>query len=66
MRHDYGISVCVSSQVGCNMGCKFCESGRLKKIRDLNSYEIVQQILLMNEGPQIDASTSHFPILFKV
>ena len=31
MRHNYGNSVCVSSQVGCNMGCKFCESGRLKK-----------------------------------
>ena len=31
MKHDYGNSLCVSSQVGCNMGCKFCESGRLKK-----------------------------------
>ncbi len=49
MRHDYGISVCVSSQVGCNMGCKFCESGRLKKVRDLESYEIVEQILLIEE-----------------
>ena len=26
MKHDYGLSVCVSSQVGCNMGCSFCES----------------------------------------
>ena len=32
MYHDYGLSVCISSQVGCNMGCKFCESGRLKKV----------------------------------
>ena len=47
MRHDYGNSVCVSSQVGCNMGCKFCESGRLKKVRNLESYEVVQQILLI-------------------
>lgn len=31
MEHNYGLSVCVSSQVGCNMGCKFCESGRLKR-----------------------------------
>ena len=31
MKHDYGTSICVSSQVGCNMGCAFCESGRLKK-----------------------------------
>ena len=49
MRHDYGNSVCVSSQVGCNMGCKFCESGRLKKVRDLEAYEIVQQIILIEE-----------------
>ena len=47
MRHDYGNSVCVSSQVGCNMGCKFCESGRLKKVRDLEAYEIVEQIMLI-------------------
>ena len=49
MEHDYGLSICVSSQVGCNMGCKFCESGRLKKVRDLDAYEIVQQILLVEE-----------------
>ena len=47
MRHDYGNSICVSSQVGCNMGCKFCESGRLKKIRNLEAYEIVEQIMLI-------------------
>ena len=47
MRHDYGLSICVSSEVGCNMGCKFCESGRLKKVRNLHSYEIVQQIMLI-------------------
>lgn len=49
MYHDYGKSVCVSSQVGCNMGCKFCESGRLKKVRNLETYEIVEQILLIEE-----------------
>ncbi len=49
MRHDYGNSVCVSSQVGCNMGCAFCESGRLKKIRNLETYEMVCQILLIEE-----------------
>ena len=45
MRHDYGNSICVSSQVGCNMGCKFCESGRRKKVRNLRSGEIVSQVL---------------------
>lgn len=49
MRHDYGISVCVSSQIGCNMGCSFCESGRLKKVRDLLPGEIVRQILMIEE-----------------
>ena len=49
MEHDYGLSVCVSSQVGCNMGCKFCESGRLKKVRNLETYEMVQQIILIEE-----------------
>ena len=49
MRHDYGISVCVSSQIGCNMGCAFCESGRLKKVRDLLASEIVTQILMIED-----------------
>lgn len=52
MEHDYGLSICVSSQVGCNMGCKFCESGRLKKVRNLEAYEIVEQILLVEEDVQ--------------
>lgn len=47
MEHDYGLSVCVSSEVGCNMGCKFCESGRRKKVRNLEAYEMVEQILLI-------------------
>ena len=49
MEHDYGLSVCVSSQVGCNMGCSFCESGRLKKVRNLETYEMVEQILLIEK-----------------
>lgn len=49
MEHDYGTSVCVSSEVGCNMGCRFCESGRQKKVRNLAAYEMVEQILLIEE-----------------
>lgn len=49
MKHDYGTSICVSSQVGCNMGCTFCESGRLKKVRNLNTYEIVEQLILIEK-----------------
>ena len=49
MEHDYGLSVCVSSEVGCNMACSFCESGRLKKVRNLETYEMVEQILLIEK-----------------
>ncbi len=49
MVHDYGNSLCVSSQVGCNMGCAFCESGRLKKKRDLGTDEMVGQILAVQD-----------------
>jgi len=49
MVHDYGNSLCVSTQVGCNMGCAFCESGRLKKKRNLETFEMVSQILLVEE-----------------
>jgi len=45
MRHKYGISVCVTTQVGCNIGCSFCASGLLAKSRDLTSGEIVEQIM---------------------
>ncbi len=45
MRHKYGLSVCVTTQVGCNIGCSFCASGLLKKSRDLSSGEIVEQIM---------------------
>ncbi|MFC0561198.1 23S rRNA (adenine(2503)-C(2))-methyltransferase RlmN [Halalkalibacter alkalisediminis] len=45
MRHKYGLSVCVTTQVGCNIGCSFCASGLLKKDRDLSSGEIVEQIM---------------------
>lgn len=61
MYHDYGISICVSSQVGCNMGCKFCESGRLKKIRNLEAYEIVEQLLLIEED--IKKRISHVVVM---
>ncbi len=44
MTYDYGKSVCVTSQVGCNMGCTFCASGLIKKVRNLEIYELVSQI----------------------
>ena len=49
MRYNYGNVVCVSSQVGCNMGCSFCASGLLKKQRNLTSEEMVGEILVIND-----------------
>ncbi|MHA6481885.1 23S rRNA (adenine(2503)-C(2))-methyltransferase RlmN [Paenibacillus sp. strain BS8-2] len=45
MRHKFGLSVCVTTQVGCNIGCSFCASGLLAKSRDLTAAEIVEQIV---------------------
>ncbi len=61
MEHDYGLSICVSSQVGCNMGCAFCESGRLKKVRNLETYEMVEQIILIEE--YIKTRISHVVVM---
>ena len=49
MVFDYGRSVCVSSQVGCNMGCAFCASGLTKKKRDLTSGEMVAQVMYVQK-----------------
>ena len=61
MNHDYGNSLCISTQVGCNMGCKFCESGRLKKVRNLNAFELVLQILMVEED--IKERISHIVLM---
>lgn len=49
MHHDYGYSVCVSSQVGCDMHCAFCASGLKGAVRNLTAAEIVAQVYLFNE-----------------
>ncbi len=50
MRQSFGNCVCVSTQVGCAMGCAFCQSGRLKRRRNLSPEEIVGQIIaIQNE-----------------
>lgn len=66
MRHHYGLSVCVTTQLGCNIGCTFCASGLLRKQRDLTTGEIVAQIMqiqtyLDNEGN--DERVSHIVIM---
>ena len=49
MRYSYGNVVCVSSQVGCNMGCSFCASGLLKKKRNLSVDEMVGQVMVIDK-----------------
>lgn len=67
MRQHYDLSVCVTTQVGCNIGCTFCASGLIKKQRDLNNGEIVAQIMLVqkyfaDEGVQVNLAVSlHAP-----
>ena len=46
MSYEYGNSLCVSTQVGCNMGCVFCASGIGGKVRDLKAWEMLEQYLL--------------------
>ena len=55
MRYIYGNAVCVSSQVGCNMGCSFCASGLLKKVRDLTPSEMVAEVMTV----QLDLNKSN-------
>ena len=64
MPHDYGYSVCVTTEVGCNMGCKFCASGELKKIRNLKTSEIVLQVVKVNEYLQKEGKrVSHVVVM---
>ena len=61
MEHEYGLSLCVTSQVGCNMGCTFCASGLKKKTRDLTAGEMVQQILEVQNKE--DVRISHVVVM---
>ena len=44
MRYSYGNTVCVSTQVGCRMGCRFCASTQAGRVRDLEAGEICSEI----------------------
>lgn len=49
MRYSYGNVACVSSQVGCSMGCAFCASGLFLRQRNLTPDEMIGQILVLND-----------------
>ncbi len=66
MRPKFGLSACVTTQVGCNIGCSFCASGLLTKIRDLSSGEIVEQIMRVQhylDQKKHDESVSHVVVM---
>lgn len=56
MRQRYGNTLCISSQVGCNMACAFCQSGRFKKVRNLLPHEMTAQIMSIQRQLQIKIS----------
>ncbi|EXX87836.1 RNA methyltransferase [Paenibacillus darwinianus] len=66
MRHKFGLSVCVTTQVGCNIGCSFCASGLLAKSRDLSGGEIVEQIMKVQlhlDQANKDEKVSHVVVM---
>ena len=60
MSYHHGYSICVSSQIGCKMGCKFCASTGINFIRSLTSGEIVEQILAVERDNNIRISNVVF------
>jgi len=60
MEYKHGFSICVSSQVGCKMGCKFCASTGIPYIRNLTSGEIVEQILAVERDASVKISNIVF------
>ncbi|MBQ8892397.1 MAG: 23S rRNA (adenine(2503)-C(2))-methyltransferase RlmN [Bacilli bacterium] len=56
MEHDYGNSLCISSEVGCNMNCSFCESGKIKKQRNVESGEMVSEIMAIEKDTGVRIS----------
>ncbi len=49
MKYHHGNTICVSSQIGCKMGCKFCASTGINFIRNLSSGEIIEQIIKVEQ-----------------
>ncbi|MBO5478204.1 MAG: 23S rRNA (adenine(2503)-C(2))-methyltransferase RlmN [Clostridia bacterium] len=60
MSYHHGYSICVSSQIGCKMGCKFCASTGINFIRNLTSGEIVEQILAVERDANVKISNVVF------
>jgi len=60
MEYKHGKTICVSSQIGCKMGCKFCASTGVKFARSLEAGEIVEQLLAIERDEGIKISNLVF------
>ncbi len=60
MEYKHGFTICVSSQIGCKMGCKFCASTGVKFSRNLTAGEIVEQLLAIQRDENIKISNLVF------
>ena len=60
MKYHHGYSLCVSSQIGCKMGCKFCASTGIAFIRNLSSGEIIEELLAVERDENIKISNVVF------
>ena len=60
MEYHFGKSVCVSTQIGCKMGCKFCASTGIPFVRSLSAGEIVEQIIAIEQDENIRVSNVVF------
>ena len=60
MEYHHGFSLCVSSQIGCKMGCKFCASTGIPFVRNLSTGEIIEQIMAVERDENIRISNIVF------
>src|SRR3546814_6928983 len=64
-RSDRG-TLCVSSQVGCTLNCRFCYTGTMKLVRNLTAGEVVAQVMLARDALRSEEHTSELQSLMRI
>src|ERR1044071_11749 len=62
---DDRMTACISSQVGCSLTCKFCATGKLKRMRNLNADEIYDQVVLIKRQAEEKYKTPLTNIVYR-